>query len=267
MNGSRLPDALLRAASRFAPAGQRAEWLADWRAELWYIPRRSATRFCLGAFRDAMWLRRNDTAPREGAGCRLESPLACIAFLSAIAAVSTLAGLLVCGARRAAPGMALFGWLAPIELGSLLVWTAASAIPVNRPPRLMSALRRWLFFAAKLALVLPLVACGLLAVAALAAPQVAVQAFLPTCVLAFRWVYLDQRQRCPMCLRRLSGPVRIGCASQTFLEWYGAESMCTHGHGLLHAPETPLSYQGKRRWLRLDRSWRGLFPGAAGAWK
>ncbi len=44
----------------------------------------------------------------------------------------------------------------------------------------------------------------------------------------------DQQRRCPVCLRLLTNPVRIGTPSRTFLEWYGAESTCSRGHGLLH---------------------------------
>ena len=59
MNPKSVPNAILRAASLVAPAGQRAEWLVEWRSELWYVPARGAARFCLGAFRDAYWVRRN----------------------------------------------------------------------------------------------------------------------------------------------------------------------------------------------------------------
>jgi hypothetical protein len=80
----------------------------------------------------------------------------------------------------------------------------------------------------------------------------------PILVFPFRWLLLDQKHRCPICLRRLTEPVRIGIASSTFLEWYGAESTCPRGHGLLHSPEFSASYSGTQRWLNLDSSWRGL---------
>jgi hypothetical protein len=83
-------------------------------------------------------------------------------------------------------------------------------------------------------------------------------------ILTFRWVILDQRQRCPVCLRALTNPVRIGSASQTFLEWYGAESMCSQGHGLLHVPEIKTSCYDQQQWLDLDDSWSSIFPEAAG---
>ena len=79
---------VLRAASLLAPGDQRAEWVKEWRSELWYIPRRQAMLFSLGAFRDALWLRRNNLSPATRPRIHLESPLRCLAFLSTLAAVS-----------------------------------------------------------------------------------------------------------------------------------------------------------------------------------
>jgi hypothetical protein len=78
-------------------------------------------------------------------------------------------------------------------------------------------------------------------------------------MLLLRWVLIDQRRRCPVCLRLLSDPVRIGAPSQTFLDWYGGESMCPRGHGLLQVPETSTSHSGARQWLDLDASWSDPF--------
>src|SRR5438067_1144257 len=83
-----LQHTVLRAASLLAPGDQRAEWVKEWRSELWYIPQRQAMRFSLGAFRDALWLRRNNLSPATRPRIRLESPLRCLAFLSTLAAVS-----------------------------------------------------------------------------------------------------------------------------------------------------------------------------------
>lgn len=51
-----LHTAILRNAALLVPASARAEWLAEWSAELWYVDR-DATAFCLGSFRDALSLR------------------------------------------------------------------------------------------------------------------------------------------------------------------------------------------------------------------
>jgi hypothetical protein len=74
---------------------------------------------------------------------------------------------------------------------------------------------------------------------------------------------IDQRGRCPVCLRLLTDSVRIGSPSQTFLAWYGAESICARGHGVLHNPELVNGCYCKE-WLNLDGSWSSLFVEAAG---
>jgi hypothetical protein len=62
---------LLWGASLLVPGWRRSQWLHEWRTELWYVLRecsrkasarprsiREATAFCLGAYQDAIWLRR-----------------------------------------------------------------------------------------------------------------------------------------------------------------------------------------------------------------
>jgi hypothetical protein len=79
------------------------------------------------------------------------------------------------------------------------------------------------------------------------------------CLFGLRWVVLDQRQRCPVCLRRVTHPARVGIASRTFLAWNGTELMCAGGHTLLHVPGFPTSWFGTPRWVYLDSSWNFLF--------
>lgn len=79
------------------------------------------------------------------------------------------------------------------------------------------------------------------------------------CLGGFRWAIADQRQRCPMCLRRVTNPATVGLASRTFLGWNGTELMCMGGHALLHVPSLPTSWFGSQRWLYLDSSWEFLF--------
>ena len=78
-------------------------------------------------------------------------------------------------------------------------------------------------------------------------------------MVAFRWVLADQRRRCPVCLRRVVCPARIGASSYLLLEWYGTEFVCSRGHGLLQVPEISSSAYGAPRWQPLDASWSGLF--------
>jgi hypothetical protein len=87
------------------------------------------------------------------------------------------------------------------------------------------------------------------------------------CLFGLRWGLRDQRQRCPVCLGKLTHPARVGEPSRNFLTWNGVELICAGGHGLMHIPELPTSWFNTQRWLDLDASWEGLFvdAGLAGA--
>ena len=264
MNAQWLQWTILRAASLLAPGDERAEWLAGWRSELWYIPRRGSTVFCLGAFRDALWLRRNSPS----SGKHLESPFRCLAWLALLAAVSLLIAVLL-------PAPATMARSSHLRLRDLpdaciaMLLLSGLALPAIRlamgPPASRyplpwrSRLRRGIFLALKIALVQPIVLGGFVVTCAMPIANLAVNA---SWILAFRWLLIDQRRRCPVCLRLLTDPVRIGSASQTFLEWYGAESTCSRGHGLLQTTEVPASYSGKPEWLALGDSWKSLFRSA-----
>jgi hypothetical protein len=81
------------------------------------------------------------------------------------------------------------------------------------------------------------------------------------CLFGLSWVLSDQRRRCPVCLRRVAHPARVGQFSRTFLAWSGTELMCMGGHTLLHVPSLPTSWFGEQRWMFLDQSWEFLFAG------
>ena len=386
-----LDRAILRSASWLVPAPQRAEWLAEWSAELCYVTH-GATRFCLGAYRDALWLRRNLRVPAQSRISALESPLVCLLLLITLAAGSALLalrlpfarGLLlpsrgthwdrlaVLGADRpwsdqppgftmaryrvlaahrpaaftalaiyrpAGAGVAVAsrnwfdvlgtasgGWRLPgspttwrledanwfdalpsdtkvfviaqlrepakgrwqipisggpgeqsrvqclslaqeqpvwawlvMVLTSLLTLASTNHLRLGEYPARRHALRRWFFLAVKGALVLAIIACGSLDVASLTSPGLYPTLWLVGLVLGLRWAVVDQRRRCPECLRLLSHPTRIGGPSQVFLEWYGTELVCGRGHGLLYVPEIVTSCYSTQRWQYLDASWSGLF--------
>ncbi|SPE24281.1 conserved membrane hypothetical protein [Candidatus Sulfopaludibacter sp. SbA3] len=120
-------------------------------------------------------------------------------------------------------------------------------------------MRRWLFLGLKAALLLPIVCCGSLDLGSIVATGFVAHGFFFGNLLAVRWALADQRQRCPVCLRLLSNPTRIGGASHAFLEWYGTELICARGHGLLYVPEIPTSCYSTQRWQYLDPSWSTLF--------
>lgn len=125
--------------------------------------------------------------------------------------------------------------------------------------------RGWLFLLAKGVLVLPLLFCGPLLLAHLAAggtgSDYAVQFFSTWggAVVSALWIVDDQRRRCPRCLRRLVCPARVGERSRSLLAFSGIELACAEGHGLMHVPDFPTSWFTHQRWFPLDASWRELF--------
>jgi hypothetical protein len=166
----------------------------------------------------------------------------------------------------------------PVQALALCVVLALLALPViavlsvGDYPIAQEALqgrlvvRRCLFVAAKFLLVAAAVAAWSSAIAygpgghdldSAISHEVSV-ALVPL-LFGFRWVLQDQRRRCPVCMRRLSHPARVGQISWSFLGWYGIEMICARGHGVLHIAELPTSWFGTQRWLGLDPSWRALF--------
>jgi hypothetical protein len=127
--------------------------------------------------------------------------------------------------------------------------------------------RRWGFLAIKFMLIIPIVYFGALDLAYSSSSMsvgtselVELFSSFWGLLFAFRWVLRDQRTRCPVCLRTLTNPARVGQFSRNFLAWNGTELVCLSGHGLLHVPDMATSWFSSQRWLYLDPSWRGLFP-------
>lgn len=264
-------SAILRLASLLAPGDQRVEFIAGWQSELWYIPRQRATRFCLGAFADALWLRRNNLSPERRSGTYLESPLRCLLFLAVLAGACVWICLFLPAPRTMTPSAHLSARNVLDGCASMLavsfVYLAAIGAAMGRsalaakPLPWLDKLRLGIFLALKVVLVQPIVLFAFLA--SLGIPLGTI-GLATTWTLLYRWVLIDQRRRCPVCLRSLTNAVRIGTPSRTLLEWYGAESICPRGHGLLHSPEISASYSGTPQWLGLGRSWSGLFPESGG---
>ncbi|HEY4085473.1 MAG TPA: hypothetical protein VGM43_06020 [Bryobacteraceae bacterium] len=258
---------LLRIASLLAPSHHRAEWLEEWTSELWYIPQSQATAFCLGAFQDALWLRRNRPVFEKRPGIHLDSPLTCLAVLTALAASGLFFAFQVISPRLTPSSPLKVPDLVRICLGvQLLSCVLLSALLcVWMPPArryrvsLSSTLRRISFLVLKTLLLQSIVLCASLGLLFLKP----LEGFTATIggmgvVLALRWIITDQQNRCPICLRLLTNPVLIGSSSRTFLEWYGAESTCPHGHGLLLTPEIPSTWS-RPQWIHFDDSWSDLF--------
>jgi hypothetical protein len=279
-----LQSTILEAARLVVPPAQRAEWFAEWQAELCCVPQNIGTAFCLGAFRDAWWLRRN-SLPCPGQASIVASPYHCILLLAAMAAALLFSPFRWHFPERPAPstagllgGAALMGclvafinfcqcvlprcleFLSSIGERPMIFLDIHQPAPVNDPPascyalRGVARLRRFVFFAIKNVLLGMIVVCGSVDLGPAAGFGLAF-----SYIVVFRWAIADQRKRCPVCLRRLINPTRIGEASHMFLDWYGTELVCARGHGLLHTPEIPTSCYSTDHWLCLDPSWNSLF--------
>jgi hypothetical protein len=128
---------------------------------------------------------------------------------------------------------------------------------------------RWSFFAAKAALLLPIIyfasinlAYGFTMLSREQSIYIQLAATFGMCLFSLRWALKDQRQRCPVCMHLVTHPAQVGQASRTFLDWNGTEMMCMGGHTLLHVPSLPTSWFGAQQWLYLDTSWNFLFAGS-----
>jgi hypothetical protein len=254
--------AILHAASWLVPRHERPEWFAEWSSELWYVEEAAscqATAFCLGAFRDALWLRRN-ALPNPAQTRDLGSPYHSIVLLALVAAAAVF-----CALRWPPPPLPpgvspgdILGLHLMLAMMAFVVLCGVNSVglgeyPANPyAPGGLARLGRWAFFAVKSALLVLIVIVGSVHLGALGSGTVF------TYFVAFRWAISDQRKRCPVCLHRLVRPIRIGEASHTFLSWYGTEFICAKGHGLLHVPEIPTSCYSTQEWLYLP-SWSGLF--------
>jgi len=146
-----------------------------------------------------------------------------------------------------------------------------SSFSSHRPPWNRRILR-WFFLAAKVALVAGIAyfAAVDLAYARIPSDPGIAEFFqfifsFTLCLFGLRWTLFDQRQRCPVCLRRVTHPAQVGLASHTFLGWNGTELMCIGGHTLLHVPALPTSWFATQRWMYLDNSWDFLFAAGSGA--
>ena len=141
---------------------------------------------------------------------------------------------------------------------SVLIVSATTSLALGEYPG-NRHFRRRTFLAIKIALVLPIVCCGSLDLASVISMSFQSHGLLIGLIVGLRWALVDQRRRCPVCLRLLTNPTRIGGPSHTFLDWYGTELICAQGHGLLYVPEIPTSCYSTQRWQSLDPSWTGLF--------
>lgn len=264
--GRKVHIALLNNAARLVPGPQRAEWLAEWSAELCYVDR-GATAFCLGSFRDALWLRQAKLASASWT-LSVDSPIKCIVLLAIMASASLVAAFGLPSRDSIAALAAPNGWESFatgcfwMYLEALLTLAALGPLRLSEHAASRDAdtigmwVRRWIFLAMKFALVPPIAFFTATALVSIFPPAACVGLF--GLILGLRWMTDDQRRRCPVCLHLLSHPTRIGSPAQLMLGWYGTELICTRGHGALYLPEIPTSWCGAPCWRSFDSNWSGL---------
>ena len=151
-----------------------------------------ATTFCLGSFRDALWLRCKSFSARRAFS--LDSPLRCVSLLGTLAFLSYVFAF-------GLPSRRLFMFLSSpqgrdqfalrcfwLYLESLLVLLTLNPLPLgeypaNRfAPSLVIRLRRWLFLSVKIALLPPIICFAVIALMPI---------FPPAPLILFLW--LDSR--------------------------------------------------------------------------
>lgn len=265
----RLHLAILRAGARIVPESERAEWLAEWQTELWYAMRDGAgtplTRYCLGALRDALWKRKNAGIGRHygsvlmiangpnfpeppviECASPLESPFRCLALLGLAALVAMSVGLFTPASELPADKFLLA--LLPFCMIFWPVVVLTSGALSGEYPHHRNWFRRGCFLIAKTALLLLTVAFG---ASDLSGFPLQLNVAMAGAFLGIRWALMDQRRRCPNCLRLLDKPVRMGSGSRMLLEWNGTELICLRGHGVMHIPESPAIWFDKPRWVSL----------------
>ena len=281
----------LRLASWIAPAMRRMDWLAAWRARLqawWVLSERGempsdaegqGSLLCRTALAEAFWLRFS----REHWRSVLRGPaitcsvsvlaFAGLSFMSRGFAVTRLLAHTWRTRVYTSPTSGydpasdrLMGYLAPIVVALFIgaVMAFIEGIPAER-----QHWKYWLFLswkAAATAILLPLVwiegGAILRAHIPYEGPRILLGgvcyavAFIGSFGYAIHWVLLDQRQRCPVCLQRLTLPVRIGSWASVF-DPATTEMVCEAGHGTLTVAE--IGNSELDHWNELDESWRGLF--------
>ena len=269
--------ALLHAAGRIVPRRGRPEWrnhrlavLQNWwvLVERGELPAHTGAQFaaiCRGAFADAFWTRFS----REGLRDFLHGPAALIALAMSLAAFGAVASSGFAGTRRLL-GAGLGEHMVPhaILTGFGLVIGGIIIAVRYRPLRWRGA-PYWAFLAFKAAVVailIPVLWVEGLAILTGWLPRregsMALKAlgslflYVPLLACALGWAFTDQMRRCPVCLKLLAMPVRIGSWSSV-LEPATTELLCEDGHGTLCVHETDPT--APDRWTTLDESWRDLF--------
>jgi len=257
---------VLRTANYIAPSDERDDFLRNWHAELYHmhhcVPRRRLSAFRLhvdlplGVASDAVWLRTHSLRRNlEGTPTLCIVSLLGLSLLSFAFAVLTYGGWQSLGryfTRQAEHCLVAV----PIILFVSSAIASFSHVELSSIPRTLRWANHLLFASLKTSLVLLLT--FLLSVCLSrplyiplphAADLLQILFFVLFALLAVRWSFHDQEQRCKHCLCSLATPARVGRPSHNLLEWTGTEQTCKQGHGRLSIPEIETSWHQHSRWI------------------
>lgn len=258
--------AVLRTVQPLVPLAERDSFLRSWHAELYHmlhcVPRRRLGTLRvhidlpLGVASDAIWLRAHSLR------CSLEgTPALCIASLLSLSMLTFAFAVLSYGswhslrsdfARQAEHCL----FAVPIILFVSSAIASFSHVELNSIPHTLRWINHLLFAALKTSLALLL--AFLLSVCLSrplylplphAADLLQIFFFVLCALMAVRWSFHDQEQRCQHCLCSLANPSRVGRPSHNLLEWTGTEQTCRQGHGRLSVPEIETSWHQYSRWI------------------
>ncbi len=266
----------LHRAAWIVPGIKRDAWIAEWVAELSYVHAAdpaAASSLADGLYRDAVMMQRLHVRSRYEA-IDWQAPGLCLGTLGFSFGLLLTSSLVqpqlrhLMFSRWGHGALTCFIVLAVLCLPSTVVTSRFGAYEAysGEAASMVQRWIRWRFLGTKL--VLCVLSCYLFAVNVTQPLQHVLGAqadwLLVACGLVFNvvavsWVFTDQRQRCPSCMRSLRGPARMGPPSWSLLDSNATEEMCDRGHGLLHQPEWQTSWFENARWLQLDSTWHGLF--------
>jgi len=263
--------AVLRSVQHLVPVSDRDEFLRSWHAELFHmhhcVPRgrlntvRLHIDLPLGVASDALWLRTHSIR-RSLAG----TPTLCLASLLILSLLSFAFAVLSYGGWHAL-GIHLGAQAehclvaVPIILFVSSAIASFSHVELNSIPHTLRWINHLLFAALKTSLVLLLT--FLLSVCLSrplyiplphAADLLQILFFVLFALMAVRWSFHDQEQRCKHCLCSLATAARVGRPSHNLLEWTGTEQTCKQGHGRLSVPEIETSWHQYSRWIDQNSS-------------
>jgi len=265
----RFDRTLLRAVEKVVPDAAREDWLRTWQAELWHTHHRRGARrlgfaadLSFGLMCDALWLRAESWRVAFGGTAVL-----CLATLAGLCVFSGVLTLAMGGGWRPlwphlAAQLQYFLFAAPLVTFVSFGTASRGQAGPRAAGRAAFQIRRGLFLTTKTNLTLLLsfllsvnLCLPLHAFLPATADLLQILFFVIFALIALRWVFADQEQRCQQCLRALASPARVGRPTYNLLEWNGTEQVCKQGHGLLSVPEMESSWRQSSQWVDLAPSW------------